>query len=259
MEIIARRLFSPIYIYFDIAFLVLFLGLLIYKKKYMTVVVGLLAGVLYFLVDYGIFHLFLHTRTISEGHSLFWVLLWMSLSYGFTNFTWIWLWISKDKNLFIWSFLIVLWWFCCPLLTKLVPGYSDNMIVIQRTTGEYHSYMALILAVGYLGVIIFNLIQKEKKNKIDIPWILAIGILVQLSWELALLIGNIRSAGMDFENKFQTLCINSLLETNLGKLYIYAIFIAYNSRFTEQLKKRENTLTFMQSLNEINGLSLKNH
>ena len=43
MEIIARRLFSPIYIYFDIAFLVLFLGLLIYKKKYMTVVVGLLA------------------------------------------------------------------------------------------------------------------------------------------------------------------------------------------------------------------------
>ena len=100
MEIIARRLFSPIYIYFDIAFLVLFLGLLIYKKKYMTVVVGLLAGVLYFLVDYGIFHLLLHTRTISEGHSLFWVLLWMSLSYGFTNFTWIWLWISKDKNLF---------------------------------------------------------------------------------------------------------------------------------------------------------------
>lgn len=133
------------------------------------------------------------------------------------------------------------------------------MIVIQRTTGEYHSYMALILAVGYLGVIIFNLIQKEKKNKIDIPWILAIGILVQLSWELALLIGNIRSAGMDFENKFQTLCINSLLETNLGMPYIYAIFIAYNSRFTEQLKKRENTLTFMQSLNEINGLSLKNH
>lgn len=177
MEIIARRLFSPIYIYFDIAFLVLFLGLLIYKKKYMTVVVGLLAGVLYFLVDYGIFHLLLHTRTISEGHSLFWVLLWMSLSYGFTNFT----------------------------------------------------------------------------------WILAIGILVQLSWELALLIDNIRSAGMDFENKLQTLCINSLLETNLGIPYIYAIFIAYNSRFTEQLKKRENTLTFMQSLNEINCLSLRNN
>lgn len=80
-----------------------------------------------------------------------------------------------------------------------------------------------------------------------------------ITWELALLIGNIRSAGMDFENKLQILCINSLLETNLGMPYIYAIFIAYNSRFTEQLKKRENTLTFMQSLNEINGLSLKNH
>ena len=117
MEIIARRLFSPIYIYFDIAFLVLFLGLLIYKKKYMTVVVGLLAGVLYFLVDYGIFHLLLHTRTISEGHSLFWVLLWMSLSYGFTNFTWIWYGYLKIK-IFLYGL------FYC-LVVVLLPTFNQ--------------------------------------------------------------------------------------------------------------------------------------
>lgn len=60
-------------------------------------------------VDYGIFHLVCHSRGISDGYSLFWVLLWMSMSYGFTNFAWIWLWLSKDKNLFEWSLLILLW------------------------------------------------------------------------------------------------------------------------------------------------------
>ena len=98
-EIIARRQFAPLYIYLDIAFLLTFVILLILKKKYMTLLVGFLMGIVYMLVDYGIFHLLLHTRSISEGHSLFWVLLWMSMSYGFTNFTWIWLWLSKDEHL----------------------------------------------------------------------------------------------------------------------------------------------------------------
>ncbi len=52
-EIIARRAFSPLYIVFDIAFLVIFAGLLLWKKKYMTVLVGSLAGILYMIVDFG--------------------------------------------------------------------------------------------------------------------------------------------------------------------------------------------------------------
>lgn len=74
-DIIARRQFAPLYIWLDIAFLCVFLALLLMKKKYMTVLVGLVMGVVYMLVDYGIFHLVCHSRTISEGHSLFLVLL----------------------------------------------------------------------------------------------------------------------------------------------------------------------------------------
>ena len=171
-EIIASRQFSPLYIWLDIAFLIVFAGLLIYKKKYMTLVVGIIMGVVYMLVDYGIFHLVCHSRMISEGHSLFLVLLWMSMSYGFTNFTWIWLWLSKDKHLFEWSFLILSWWVCCPIIAKTFYKGSD-MIVISRTTGEYHGYMALILFIGYLGVIIYNFAVKDPKRRVNIPWILA--------------------------------------------------------------------------------------
>lgn len=251
-EIIARRQFAPLYIYLDIAFLLTFVILLILKKKYMTILVGFLMGIVYMLVDYGIFHLLLHTRSISEGHSLFWVLLWMSMSYGFTNFTWIWLWLSKDEHLFEWSFLILCWWFCCPLLTQtFAPAAAP--IVIERTTGAYHGYMAAILFVGYFGVILYNLLQKEKAKRIRIPYLLAIGILVQFGWEAGLLLGGIRSAGFaSVTDKLHTLLVNSLLETNLGMPYVYVLYILYSSRFTEQLRRRKSPVSFTERISENN-------
>lgn len=251
-EIIARREFSPLYIAFDIAFLVLYGCLLLRKKKYMTFLVGFLAGILYMAVDYGIFHLVCHSRSISDGYSLFWVLIWMSMSYGFTNFTWIWLWISKDKHLFEWSMLILMWWFVCPLLTNTFAPQNMSKIIIQRTTGEYHGYMAAIMFVGYLILIIYNL-SRDKEHRINIPWLLAIGILVQFGWEAGLLIGGIRSAGFaTVEEKLKPLVVNSLLETNLGMPYIYFIFAAYSAKFTEQFNRRAEKLSIGERIAENN-------
>ncbi|MBS6446280.1 MAG: hypothetical protein KH382_01665 [Clostridiales bacterium] len=252
-ELIARRTFSPLYIWLDIAFLIVLGTVLLFKKKYMTFLVGLLAGFLYMLVDYGIFHLVCHARTISEGYSLFWVLLWMSMSYGFTNFVWIWLWISKDKNLFEWSLLILGWWFCCPLITGTFAD-GEALITIERTTGAYHGYMAIILFVGYLGLILWNLFCKNRQNRVPIPWLLAIGILVQLGWEAGLLLGGIRSAGFEsFGAKMNTLIVNSLLETNLGMPYVYAIFIAVTAKYTETFRKRPKPLSFCERIAELNA------
>ena len=53
---------NALYMYLDFAFL-LFLGAtLVYTKRYLAIIVGLLAGVLYFIVDYGYFYLYLGTR-----------------------------------------------------------------------------------------------------------------------------------------------------------------------------------------------------
>lgn len=253
-ELIARRAFSPVYIGLDTAFLLLFAALLLWKRRYMTVVVGGLAGILYMLVDYGIFHLLCGARSISPGYSLFWVLLWMSMSYGFTNFTWIWLWLSKDAHLFSWSFLILLWWFVCPQLAATFSPADGAQIVIERPTGAYHGYMALLLFVGYLGVILYNLWQGRPECRVSIPWILAIGVLVQFGWEAGLLIGGIRSAGFSsLAEKLRPLIVNSLLETNLGMPYMYLIFIAYSSRFTEDLHRRKTPLALVERIAEYNG------
>lgn len=251
-DIIARRQFDPLYIWLDIAFLVFLAGLLLFKKKYTTVIVGIIFGFVYFAVDYGLFHLVFGARSISEGHSLFWVLLWMSMSYGFTNFVWIWLWISKDKRLLEWSALILSWWLCAPMIAATFG--SGEYITIQRTTGSYHGYMAVILFIGYAALIAWNLFQKEKSQRVNLLWLLAIGILVQFGWEAGLLLGGIRSAGFEnFSDKILTLVTNSLLETNLGMPYIYAIFLAYSKRFTETLRRRQSPLTFRMRLAENNG------
>ena len=252
-DIIARRQFDPLYMWLDIAFLLVFAALLLIKKKYATLIIGVIFGFVFFVVDYGIFHLVFHARTISEGYSLFWVLLWMSMSYGFTNFVWIWLWISKDKRLFEWSALILFWWLCAPMIAATF-GHSENPVVIQRTTGAYHGYMAIMLFAGYLALIAWNLFQKDTARRVNILWLLAIGVLVQFGWEAGLLLGGIRSAGFEnFADKLLTLVTNSLLETNLGMPYIYAIFLAWSAKFTEQLRPRKTRLAFLQRLEENNA------
>lgn len=256
-EIIAKRVFNPLYIYLDIVFLVALCALLIVRKKYLTLLFGLFGGILYMIVDYGIFHLALHTRSI-EGGDLFAVLLWMSMSYGITNFVWIWLWFSRDRFKFEWTLLIVIWWISAPMLANTF-GSSLPLITIQRTTGSYHGYMALILFAGYAAAIIYNMFTAEKQYRLPILWLLITGIAVQLGWEFSLLIGGIRSAGFEsFSDKIMTLVVNSLLETNLGAVPIYCIYVLISARVEENLKKREK-VTFKARIEELNNIKIIPH
>lgn len=255
-EIVAMREFNLTYVILDTVFIVGLLVLLFFKKRYATLIFAVLGGLLYFVVDYGFFHLATGSRRI-EGGSMFWVLLWMSMSYGVTNFAWIWLCLRKDEHTIEWLALILVWWFVCPLLSTTF-GANSPAITISRTTGAYHGYMAIILGVSYFAVLVYNLFQSDKKRRFRILWLMAIGISVQLGWEASLLIGGIRSAAIvDVFAKLRVLTVNSLLETNLGLPAIYVIFLAYASRFTETLKRRATKLTLLGALEESNGLKFK--
>ena len=251
-EVIAQRVFNPLYIYLDIVFLVGLCALLAVKKKFLTLLWGIAGGILYMIVDYGIFHLLTHSRSI-EVVDLFLVLLCLSMSYGITNFVWIWLWFSKDRHLFEWSLLICVWWIAAPMLAATF-GAGLSPIKIQRTTGAYHGYMALILVLGYGAAIVYNLFQKKRERRFPLGWMLAIGILVQFAWEFSLLVGGIRSAEfVSFGDKITTLVVNSLLETNLGAVPIFCIYALVTSRYTESLKKRAQPVSFLARVEELNA------
>lgn len=233
-EIIPARSLNFLYIYLDIAFLLVFIGLLIFKKEYRTLIFALVGGVLYFIVDYGIFYAALGSRTVT-GADTFWFLLWLSMSYGITNFAWIWLCLKRDIHLKEWLFLIIAWWIVCPLISQNFGG--ESTIYIQRTTSAYHGVMGIMLIVGYLGVIAYNFLNKSG-NRVSVLWLNLIGISVQFSWELALLIGGIRSEG------YMPLIVDSLVETNMGMPYIYGIYLITEKLFP---RKKIDNLAIIQA------------
>jgi hypothetical protein len=224
MDLTVARTFSSLYIILDIVWLFILAGILLYLKRRMAVIVGLLAGVLYFLVDYGIFYHLLGARQV-EGADPLWLLLWLSMSYGFTNMAWIWLLLDRDGHAVEWSLLPILGWVTIGLLSQnFGAGFAE--ITISRGTESYHGIMALILCVGYL-IIVFN--KLRGREKVNILWLLAIGIGVQFAWEAALLLSGIRPA------LWQPIVVNSLIETNLGIPIAYYIHKYVTRRWKEDL------------------------
>ena len=219
MELTPNRTFSSFYIILDSIFLIVIAIYLIRTKRYVPFLVGILGGLLYFVVDYGIFYALLHTRKVF-GANPFFFLLWLSMSYGFTNMAWMWLWFSEKENRREWSYLIIIAWFSIALISSGL-GNSWKIISIERGTLSYHWVMAVFLIVGYSILLFYNLSVKEQSKKHDIKSILLIGILTQLGWEAVLFITGIRRAGLT------TLVVNSLLETNMGSPFIYLIYCAY--------------------------------
>ena len=230
MEIIPSRIFNSLYIYIDIVWLIVILVILILTKRYMALIVGIIGGIIYFAVDYGIFYMLLGTREVIGANTLL-ILLWLSISYGFTNFAWIWLWLDRDRHTLEWSLLFIMGWLATALLSQ---NFGDNFlsISIQRGTTSYHGVMALLMLTGYLILIIKNIMTQERSKKINILWILSIGILVQFSWEAILLISGIRTMGI------MPLIVNSLLETNMGLPFLFFIHKAINNRYGENLRKK---------------------
>ena len=236
MQITPTRNFNLLYIILDTLFIIILLGLLVYKKRNLTVLFALFGGILYTLVDFGGFYLLSHSRIVfingiqQDALNTFLVLFWMSMSYGITNFIFIWVLISKDKLTKYWLFLIIMWWLICPSIASMG---GENNITTFRTTTSYHGIMGIILVISYLALIIYTLISG--KEIVNILYLCLIGISVQFSWEFSLLINGIRPLN---ENSLQTLIINSCLETNLGMPAIYLIYHLINKKYNEDGSKK---------------------
>ena len=262
MNVIAERMFGVPYIVLDSVFILAFLALLLITKRRLAALWAIAGGVLYFIVDYGIFHLLTGSRHIGTVNAdgvfsvggegmMFGVLIWMSLSYGITNFAWIWLCLKKDKRIAEWTVLIFLWWLVCPILDNAITGDGMHVRIWRETVG-YHWFMAVFLAVSYFAVIVYNLFQKDGAKRMRILWLFGIGVAVQFGWEFALLLGGIRSGSMEFAEQLRVLVVNSLMETNLGLPAMYCIYLFVTSRVREDLTARDR-ISFSDRLAENNA------
>lgn len=245
------RNFSLAYVILDSIFVIFFVVFLFLRKKYVTGIFSLIGGVLYFLVDFLIFYLATKSRSIffysssieiqtADAFITAMILLWMSLSYGIMDFAFIWLWLSNDKKALQYSFMIVIWWICCPLIASFINNLSPNMIYIMttRSTGKYHGVMGIIMVVGYFILLIKDILGKEK---VPIIKLFVIGFMAQFLWEFILFIFNIRSQNYedDFVRIISTMLQDSLVETNLGMPYLYLINKAVLKKFNDGDKEEK--------------------
>ena len=228
MELVARS-FNVLYVLLDIAWLFLFCGTLFFLKKRMALLAGLAGGVIYFLVDYGIFFLLLKTRTVTGADPCLY-LLWLSFSYGITNFAWIWLMLDKDNRAVEWTVALFSAWLAIGFLSQNF-GASFPAVGSSRGTASYHGVMALVLFAGYFTLAVRN-IRKSDGDRVNLLRLIAIGVGIQLMWEFALMITGIRPTGL------RVLTENALIETNLGIPYLYLIHRQISRHFGEDLKRR---------------------
>ena len=237
-DVIPTRTFNLAYLIADSIFILGFVLFLIFSKRRITVLWSLFGGVLYWVVDFVYFYLISQSRTIyidgvlADSGMTCLVLVWMSLSYGITNFAFIWLCLSKDRYLPYWIGAIIVWWLLAPLFLNI----PSTTIKTVRTTSAYHWPMLVILLIGYAIFIVWDQVKNKAKWK-TLPLLLklnAIGISVQLLWEAALFIGGIRPHN---ELSYQTLIIDSLIETNLGMPYTFFIHLLIYRLFQEDGKR----------------------
>lgn len=247
------RNFSLTYIILDSLFIVVFLCLLWIKKKKVCFLWALFGGVLYWIVDWGLFYFASHSReiyfycydnakTLCNWWQTGFVLFWMSMSYGILDFAFIWLWLEKDKHALEWSALIVIWWICCPLMTNFMNNLIPNTLYFQTTrgTGKYHGIMGLIMVIGYAIVLLRNIFEKDKE-RIPILRLFIIGFMAQFLWEFLLFVFGIRSQNYESDpvRIITTMLSDSLVETNLGLPYIYFIQKAVSKKWNEDLTRVE--------------------
>lgn len=236
-QITPTRNFNTLYIVLDTIFCLVFLALLVWKKRYQTAIFALAGGILYTIVDFGGFYLMSHARTVmingqlADAMGTFWVLLWMSMSYGITNFAFMWVLMAKDKFAKYWIFLIVMWWMCAPTIAEMG---GEATIQTSRTTGAYHGWMAVVMVVDYIILTIILLAKKDKKPFVNILYLNLIGFAVQFGWEFALLINGIRPMN---DVSLRTLIINSCIETNMGMPTTFLVFWLMRKFRNEDLSK----------------------
>jgi len=232
------RNFNILYIILDSIFILALIGLLLWKKRNSTLIFGLFGGVLYTVVDFCGFYLASGSREVFIDGALagvggtFLVLLWMSMSYGITNFVFMWVLMAKDKLAKYWVFLICMWWMICPSIAEMG---GEATIMTTRTVGAYHGWMGVVMVTQYLLLIILLMRKEDKKPFVGLLTLCLIGFSVQFGWEFSLLVNGIRPMN---GASIKTLIVNSCLETNMCMPTTYAVYYLWSKFFNEDMSRR---------------------
>lgn len=214
------RNFGIDYIFFDIAFLVIFIFLLIKSKKKIPLIFLFVGGIINFLIDWGIWYNLSDIREISIpdnflpflsfGLKIVIFFIWFSISYGL-EYAWVFLMFDKKTKKMKWTAILFIGWILVALLSQLLP-LNDVNITAVRHMGSLRIWRVLIVLIGYFVLLILG--YKWKR----IVYLFLIGFAVHFMMEFSLLITGVRP------DSFLILLENSLVEFNMGIPILYLFY-----------------------------------
>jgi hypothetical protein len=205
------RNFGIDYIFFDLLFLIIFLGFLIKYNKKIPLLVFFIGGLLInFLIDWGIW---LHTgvreivlpSNFFGGPLLFF--LWFSLSYG-VEYAYVFLMFEKKSNKLGWTLLVLGGWLIIAFLSQNL-AINNSSITTVRHMFDLRILRIVLVVIGYSLLLFYKYDWKK------ISYLFFIGFIVHFMMEFSLFISGIRPGD------FLILIENSLIEFNMGVPFFY--------------------------------------
>jgi len=209
------RIFDVDYIFFDLAFLAIFLFLLVKYKKKIPLLAFFMGGLLInFFLDWGIWlHSGLREIILPDnfvgGASLFFI--WFSLSYG-VEYAYVFLMFEKNNRKKLkWTLFVFLSWLIVAFCSQLIT-INDASITTIRHMSDLRLLRIIIVLIGYSLLFVF------KYNWRKIAYLFFVGFLIHFMMEFSLFITNIRP------DSFLILLENSLIEFNMGVPFFYLVY-----------------------------------
>lgn len=213
------RNFQVDYIYFDLLWLVLLVGVLVWKKQWLVLAAFFVGGLgINFLFDYG---WWLHSGIrevvlpfglwgFDQSLAVLVFFLWFSLSYG-VEYAFVFWMFQKPKKAWLWVLALPLVWLSVSLLSHYA-ALDDRSIETIRHMGNLRVWRVVVLLIGY-GVLYW-----KKVSRAELFYIFFLGFWVHFSMEASLWLAGIRPGALG------VLIENSLIEFNMGMPWFYIIY-----------------------------------
>ncbi|MHA1145487.1 MAG: hypothetical protein ACTSRW_12165 [Candidatus Helarchaeota archaeon] len=198
------RNFQADYILFDFIFLCIYVGFLVYKKKWWPLIFGGICGIMIYTID-AVIWTSTGIRTMAIPplvppfipqpfnliFSKFLVDFMMTLSYGMVSFSWMIIMFERksNKEVISWTALVFLGWMLIPLFMYLVPVH-DLIVYTNRHMTSIQWVEILIVIVSYVLLLVLKYDYKQ------VSYLFLVGCTLSFMMEFPLFIFGIRPFGL---------------------------------------------------------------
>jgi hypothetical protein len=223
---IVARTIGVDFIYLDLLFLIIWIGLLVKKRYWIPIKWGFIGFFAYLLTDYIIWYLVMKSRHYTGPINPMIFFLWFTFSPGFVQFSYVFVMFEKRnfRELGFWTILFYIGWTFVALGSQLMP-LDDRLILIWRDMNADNQRLTFLLMTIGNVILGFILVALKKIRWEDFGYIFLVGTLVEFALEFSLAVSGIREQQGTWS--WELMVINLFIEFNMGIILMYEIYIGF--------------------------------